>query len=124
MFPVQYPRKRTALVTTFFVWPAYTDLNQPGTKKRRLGLEYQHTRRIRNLHAEHQHKRRIVRPRQVVAQQAANLAVKRHKPQPKGSHQVGDQEDEDEDAAAVLEAVVEKHAGEDGEGDEDAVGDL
>jgi hypothetical protein len=50
--------------------------------------------------------------------------VIRNECQAKGTAKVGNKEDQDEDASAVLETVVQEHAGKDREGDEYAIWDL
>ena len=75
------------------------------------------TRRISNLHTKNHHKRRIIRPRQIIANQAPDFLVHGYEAQTEGAGDVGEEEEEDEDAASVLEAVVEVNADEDGDGD-------
>lgn len=83
-----------------------------------------HTSSIRHLHTKHQHKSRVIRPRQIIANQPADLFSFRHEPQPKRARQIGNQEDQGEQAPPVLKAVVKVHAEEDRERDEHAVRDL
>lgn len=70
-----------------------------------------------NLHTQDEDKGGIVWSCQVVADQTADLSILGHEAQPECPCDVGDQEDQNEDTASVLEAVVEVDTGEDGESD-------
>lgn len=63
--------------------------------------------RIRNLHTQDHNESCVIRPCQVVADQAADRLICRHEAQTEGTGDVGEEEDEDEDAASVFEAVIE-----------------
>lgn len=86
--------------------------------------EEKRTRSIGNLHTKDQDEGRIVWARQIVAHQSTNLLVLRNEPQPKGTSNVRAQENQNEQASAILEAVVQIHANQNRNGNEDAVWNL
>ena len=73
--------------------------------------------RVRNLHTQDHNESCIIRPCQVITDQAADHLICRHEAQTEGTSDVGEEENEDEDAASVFEAVIEVDAYEDGDSD-------
>lgn len=70
-----------------------------------------------NLHTQNEDEGSVIRTRQVVADQTTHLLILGHKAQPKRPCDIRDQEYQDEDAASVLEAIVEVDASEDRQSD-------
>lgn len=68
------------------------------------------TSRVGHLHTQNKYKRSIVRPCQVIANQAAHTVFDRNKAKTKGAGKVRNQEDEDENASSILKAIVEVDA--------------
>lgn len=66
--------------------------------------------RICNLHTQDHNESCVIRPRQVVTDQAADHLICRHEAQTKGTSDVGEEENENEDAASVFEAVIKVDA--------------
>ena len=80
--------------------------------------------RVGDLQGQDHHEGGVIGPRQEVADVPAHVVAGVHEAQAERPRDVGAEEDEDEEAALVGEAVVQQDAGEDGEGDEGPVGDL
>lgn len=126
MLPVQYPRKRTALVTTFLVWPIVlvSRVSAYWSYCHETMEDCRHTSCVRNLHAQNEHKCGIVRPSQIVADEPTNMLICGHKAQTKGASQIWNQEDQNKHTASIFKPVIKIDTGQNGKGDENSVGDL
>lgn len=76
------------------------------------------------MQTQYQDKGGIVRTGEIVADQPAGFVIHAEKSQSKGSGDVGEQEDDDEEASLVGETIVEEDAGEDADGDENPIRNL
>lgn len=118
---MQYPRKRTAFVTTFFECPKQSQL---ALVFRGGSCGWRHTGRIGNLHTQNQHKSRVIRPREIITDKPRHLLVQWDEAHAERPGYVGEEEEDDEYTAFILETIVEIDAGENGESNYGAIGDL